>query len=80
MSQAKIHLATVVTVQLVGYYIQVACAYNIEDFYNTGQIDPPSIVKIVYIFMHALYIHRKIKLNYCSQCEYAFACDFIILW
>ena len=26
-----------------------ACAYNIEDLYHTGRIDPPGMVKVVYI-------------------------------
>ena len=39
-----------------------ACAYNIDNLYNSGRIDPPSIVRIVYILhMHYTYVHRKIK-------------------
>ena len=39
-----------------------ACAYNINNLYNTRQSDLPDMVRIVYInFMHALYMHMKIK-------------------
>ena len=35
------HLAAVLTVELfiVGYYIELACAYNIDDLYHIRQID-----------------------------------------
>ena len=40
---------------------EYVCMYVcIDDLYNTRQIYPPGIVKIVYIIaMHALYIHGK---------------------
>ena len=55
MSQTT-HLATVFDCRtvIVGYYnimiiIQLACAYNIDDLYHTGWIDPPGMEKVVYI-------------------------------
>ena len=63
MSQ-KNHLAAVFDCRtiIVGYYnniiIQLACtcAYNIDDLFHTGRIDPPGMEKVVYIVcVHQIY-------------------------
>ena len=58
------HLAAVFDCRtiIVGFYnviIQLACAYNIDDLYHTGRIDPPGMEKVVYIVCaYYAYIHR----------------------
>ena len=42
--------------------IQLACAYNIDDLYHTGRIDPPGMEKVVYIVCaYYTYVHRIYK-------------------
>ena len=57
MSQ-KTHLAAVFDCRtiIVGYYNKIiifqlacTCAYNIDDLFHTGRIDPPGMEKVVYI-------------------------------
>ena len=59
MSQ-NTHLAEVFDCRtiIVGYYnynnnniiiIKLACAYNKDDLYHSWRIDPPGMVKVVYI-------------------------------
>ena len=56
MSQIT-HLAAVFDCRtiIVGYYITIiiqlacTCAYNIDDLFHTGRIDPPGMEKVVYI-------------------------------
>ena len=65
MSQ-KPHIAAVYGCRttIVGHYYYSTCifkcAYNIDDFYHTCQIDPPSMIKIVLIVcdVRVLYVHR----------------------
>ena len=59
MSRVKLHLAIVYdckTIWLLYSTRMDACAYNIDNLYNTRQIDPPGMVRIVYtLCMHYTY-------------------------
>ena len=49
-SHKKPHLAAVFDIRTIIVTIQLAlysCAYNIDDLYHTGRIDPPGMVKVV---------------------------------